>query len=35
MYIYKDIYRLEILLLSINKFVSTDLYNKIYIVIPD
>ena len=33
--IYKDIYRLEILLLSINKFVSTDLYNKIYIVIPD
>ena len=33
--IYKDIFRLEILLISIKKFVSPDLFDKIYIIIPD
>ena len=31
----KDIFRLTNLLISINKFVSKDLYDKIYIIIPD
>ena len=33
--IYKDIFRLKNLLISINKFVSKDLYDKIYIIISD
>ena len=33
--IYKDIFRLKLLLISINKYVSKKLFDKIYIIIPD